>query len=71
MINSVSERATLLKHKVSSWDFNPFDFSHDDLVYCAYLIFEQALVLPGLFQLPISQGVCKRYVCIHVMNLDH
>lgn len=57
MDSAASERATLLKHKVSSWDFNPFDFGHDDLVYCAYLIFEQALVLPGLFQLPISQGM--------------
>ncbi|KAI9274566.1 hypothetical protein BDA99DRAFT_533197 [Phascolomyces articulosus] len=50
-----SERATLLEHKVSSWDFNPFELNHDDLIHCAYLIFEQALVLPELAHLNIHQ----------------
>ncbi|KAI8140723.1 hypothetical protein BJV82DRAFT_215980 [Fennellomyces sp. T-0311] len=49
------ERATVLQHKVSSWDFNPFEFSHDDLIHCAYLILEQALVSPELQHLTISQ----------------
>ncbi|CDH53831.1 hypothetical protein RO3G_01088 [Lichtheimia corymbifera JMRC:FSU:9682] len=43
-----SERASLLRHKVSSWDFNPFEFGRDDLIHCSYLIFEQVLVSPEL-----------------------
>ncbi|ORY95956.1 hypothetical protein BCR43DRAFT_493863 [Syncephalastrum racemosum] len=50
-----SERALALKHKVSSWDFSPFDLSHDDLIHCTCMIFEQVLLLPDLAYMSISQ----------------
>lgn len=52
----LSERAADLQHKISSWDFSPVDLSHDDLVHCSYLIFDQVLTLPELSHLSITQG---------------
>ena len=66
----ISERATMLRHKVSSWDFSPFDFSHDDLIHCAYLILEQALVLPELAHLTINQGI-KKHTLSFILNIWH
>ncbi|KAI9322896.1 hypothetical protein BX666DRAFT_2148269 [Dichotomocladium elegans] len=53
--NFSCERATFLKQQISSWDFNPFELPANDLVHCAYLIFEQALTLPGLYELNITR----------------
>ncbi|KAG0179237.1 3',5'-cyclic-nucleotide phosphodiesterase [Apophysomyces sp. BC1021] len=49
------ERAAVLKQKVSSWDFYPFDFDHDDLIHCVYLIFEDVLQFPRVIDPPLTE----------------
>ncbi|KAG0181686.1 3',5'-cyclic-nucleotide phosphodiesterase [Apophysomyces sp. BC1021] len=50
------EHGALLRKSVSSWDFCPFDFTHDDLIHCVYLIFEQILESPELSHLSITEA---------------
>ncbi|KAF7726650.1 3',5'-cyclic-nucleotide phosphodiesterase [Apophysomyces ossiformis] len=64
------EHAASLRKRISSWDFCPFEFTHDELIHCVYLIFEQTLDLPELSHLSITEAQLYDFI-IDLSNAYH
>ncbi|CAO3611362.1 unnamed protein product [Cunninghamella blakesleeana] len=65
-----SRQADEIKQKLEQWDFSPFDFNHDELIHCVYLIFEMALSLPELSHFTVSQDQLYDFI-IDLANAYH
>ncbi|CAO3596778.1 unnamed protein product [Absidia cylindrospora] len=65
-----SRQADELKLKLARWDFSPFEFNHDELIHCVYLIFEMTLSEPDLSHLTISQDQLYDFI-IDLANAYH
>ncbi|KAI9299602.1 hypothetical protein BJ944DRAFT_152955, partial [Cunninghamella echinulata] len=65
-----SRQADELKQKLEQWDFSPFDFNHDELIHCVYLIFEMALSPPELSHFTVSQDQLYDFI-IDLANAYH
>ncbi|KAI8377478.1 uncharacterized protein BYT42DRAFT_345856 [Radiomyces spectabilis] len=51
-----TENTARLKAKVSSWDFSPFDFDHEELIHIVYIIFNEILSTKELSHITITEG---------------
>lgn len=51
-----SSRRVYLKSQVCRWDFLPLELTDEDLIHCAYLLFEHVLNHPELEALRVPEG---------------
>lgn len=61
-----------IKQAISSWNFSAHDFSDEELVYSALLMFEHALQMPEVheFRLPTGRLFLLGGLSIHPLNND-